>query len=97
MLGDPSTGLAPTLQEFFSGVADVAAHPESVPSRQALLSSANALSGRLQDFDQQIAQVRTGINSEIVSSIASINAYAQQIASLNHNILVAATTGERSA
>lgn len=89
MLGDPSTGLAPTLQEFFSGVADVAAHPESVPSRQALLSSANALSGRLQDFDQQIAQVRTGINSEIVSSIASINAYAQQIASLNHNILVA--------
>ena len=89
MLGDPSTGLAPTLQEFFSGVADVAAHPESVPSRQALLSSANALSGRFQDFDQQIARVRTGINSEIVSSIASINAYAQQIASLNHNILVA--------
>ena len=89
MLGDPSTGLAPRLQDFFSGVADVAAHPESVPSRQALLSSANALSGRFQDFDQQIAQVRAGINSEIVSSITSINAYAQQIASLNHNILVA--------
>lgn len=93
MLGDPSTGLAPRLQDFFSGVADVAAHPESVPSRQALLSSANALSGRFQDFDQQIAQVRTGINSEIVSSVTSINAYAQQIASLNHNILVAESAG----
>src|ERR1035437_5880352 len=40
MLGDPSVGLAPALQNFFSGVAAVAASPADVPSRQALLSSA---------------------------------------------------------
>jgi len=87
LLGDPSAGLAPALQEFFSGVADVAAHPESVPSRQSLLASANALSARFQDLDQQIAEIRAGINSQITSSIASINQYAQQIAGLNQSIL----------
>ena len=56
LLGDPSAGLAPALQDFFSGVADVAAHPESVPSRQALLASANALSARFQDLDRQISK-----------------------------------------
>jgi flagellar hook-associated protein 1 FlgK len=89
ILGDPSAGLAPALQDFFSGVADVAAHPESVPSRQALLASANALSARFQGLDQQISEIRSGINAEITSSIATINSYAQQIASLNQSIAVA--------
>lgn len=89
LLGDPSAGLAPGLQDFFSGVADVAAHPQSVPSRQALLSSASALSARFHDLDQQFAQMRAGINTGISSSIGSINSYAQQIASLNQNILTA--------
>jgi len=89
MLGDPSAGLAPALQDFFGGVADVASHPESVPSRQALLSSANALGARFQDLDQQFAEMRAGINAEITSSIGVINGYARQIASLNHNIVVA--------
>jgi flagellar hook-associated protein 1 len=88
MLGDGSTGLAPALQDFFGGVADVASHPESMPSRQALLSSANALSATFQGLDQQIADIRSGINAGITGSIASINSYAQQIATLNHNIQV---------
>lgn len=88
MLGDGSIGLAPALQNFFGGVAEVAAHPESMPSRQALLSSANALSATFQGLDQQIAEIRSGINAEITGSIGSINSYARQIAELNHNILV---------
>jgi flagellar hook-associated protein 1 FlgK len=87
MLGDSSAGLAPALQDFFSGVADVAAHPESVPSRQALLSSANALSARFQGLDKQLSEMRAGIDAEITSSIGSINRYAQQIADLNQSIL----------
>lgn len=88
MFGDPSTGLAPALQDFFSGVADVAAHPESMPSRQALLSSANTLGARFQDLDRQFAEIRAGINADIVSSVGVINSYAQQIASLNQSIIV---------
>lgn len=89
LLGDPNAGLTPRLQDFFSSVADVASHPESLPSRQALLSSASALSASFQDLDQQFAQMRNGINSEIASSVSSINAFASQIANLNHDIVVA--------
>jgi flagellar hook-associated protein 1 FlgK len=87
LLGDASAGLAPALQDFFGGVADVAAHPESVPSRQSLIAAANALGSRFQDLDQQITEIRNGINSQLSASIASINRYAEQIAQLNQSIL----------
>ena len=93
LLGDSTAGLSPALQDFFGSVADLASHPESMPSRQALLSSANVLAARFQDFDQQFSDIRSGINAGITSSIGSINSYAQQIASLNYNITVAESGG----
>jgi len=87
MLGAPNAGLAPALQNFFAGVSAVSSSPADIPSRQALLSSANALTTTFQSLDQQMAQMQTGINSSISSSVASINSYAQQIASLNQNIM----------
>lgn len=86
MFSDPSAGLAPALSNFFNGVGDLAAHPESVPSRQALLSAANTLTTRFQDFDQQISQMNTAINAEITTSVSSINGYARQVADLNQRI-----------
>lgn len=87
MFGDPSAGLAPALSNFFGGVADVASHPESVPSRQAMLSAASTLTARFRDLDQQMSQMRSSINSELTSSIGSINGFAQQIANLNQRIV----------
>jgi flagellar hook-associated protein 1 FlgK len=89
LLGNPSAGLTPVLQDFFGAVAAVAAHPESMPSRQTLLSSANTLGASFQGIDQQLAEIRSGINAQITSSVASINAYARQIAGLNYSIVVA--------
>ncbi len=89
MFGDPSAGLAPALSAFFGGLADVASHPESIPSRQALLSSAGTLTARFRDLDQQMSQMRSSINSDITTSITSINGFAQQIANLNQQIVTA--------
>ena len=86
MFSSPSAGLAPALSNFFSGVADVAAHPESVPSRQALLSAANTLTTSFHDLDQQMSQMNTSINADITTSVNSINGYAQQVADLNLRI-----------
>lgn len=98
LLGDPNAGLSPALQDFFSGVADLASHPESVPSRQTLLASASALVVRFQSFDQQFDEMRASLNSDITSSIGSINSYSQQIAALNQNILVTeSATGNQQA
>lgn len=89
MLGDPSSGLSPALQGFFRGVQEVSANPGSVPSRQTLLSGAQTLAARFQGLNQRFTEIRDGINSQITSSVAEINSLARQIASLNHNILLA--------
>jgi flagellar hook-associated protein 1 FlgK len=96
MLGDPNSGLSPALQSFFQGVQDVAANPASVPSRQALLSNAQLLTARFQGLNQRFTEIRNGVNSQITSSVGEINSLAQQIASMNQNIILAgvATGGQ---
>jgi flagellar hook-associated protein 1 FlgK len=89
ILGDPNSGLSPALQDFFRGVQDVAASPASVPSRQALLSNAQSLTARLQGLNQRFTEIRDGVNRQITESVNEINSLAQQIASLNHNIILA--------
>ncbi len=89
MVADPSSGLSPALQNFFSGVQDVAASPASVPSRQALLSNAQSLVTRLQGLDQRLTEIRAGINGQITSSVTEINSLARQIAGMNQSIMLA--------
>ncbi|MFA7317554.1 MAG: flagellar hook-associated protein FlgK [Sulfuricella sp.] len=93
MLADPSAGLSPALQDFFAGVHDVAANPASVPSRQSMLSSSEALVSRFQSLDGRLQEMRDGVNSQITSSVGLINSYAQQIATLNHQVVLAEAGG----
>jgi flagellar hook-associated protein 1 FlgK len=95
MLGDASAGLAPALQEFFSSVDQVAANPSQLATRQSMVSTAQALSARYQALGDQLAQMNDSINGEITASVAEINSYAEQIATLNQQIGVAeASTGQ---
>ena len=95
MLGDASAGLAPALQEFFSSVDQVAANPSQLATRQSMVSTAQALSARYQALGDQLAQMNDSINGEITGSVAEINSYAEQIATLNQQIGVAeASTGQ---
>lgn len=89
MLADPSAGLSPALQDFFSGIQEVATNPSSTPSRQSMLSSVQALVSRFQTLDQRFKEIRDGVNTEITSRTGEINSYAQQIANINHQISLA--------
>lgn len=89
MLADPSSGISPALQGFFSGVQDVATNAASVPSRQAMLSGAQTMVARFQSINQRFTEIRDGVNSEIRSSVAVINSYSQLISNLNQQIAVA--------
>lgn len=89
MVADPSAGLSPALQNFFSSVQDVATNAASVPSRQALLSNTEALVTRFQVMDQRLSDSRAGVNQQITSTVGEINTLAQAIADLNHNISLA--------
>lgn len=86
MLADPTVGLSPALQGFFNGIQDVNASPNSSVARQSLLSSAESMVSQLKSVDAQLREIGQGINSQIVASTTTINAYARQIAVLNESI-----------
>lgn len=88
MVADTNAGLSPALQDFFKAVGDLSANPQSVPSRQALLSSSDALVSRFQILAQRFTDIRDGVNSQITSSVDQINSYAKQIAKLNEQIML---------
>lgn len=87
MLADANTGISPALQDFFKAVQDLGASPSSVPSRQALLSNTSAMITRFNVLDQNLSQIRDGVNSQITETVRNINSYAQQISNLNAQIL----------
>ncbi len=86
LLADPASGLSPALQNFFSGIQELAANPGAMPSRQAALSSAEALASRFNSLAGRLDEIEQGVNSQIVSSVDVINTYAEQIAQLNDAI-----------
>lgn len=94
LLADPSAGVSPALQDFFRSVQNLAAQPNDAASRQAMLSSSESLAARFNGLDDQLSQMRAGVNSEIESSVASINAYARQIGQLNDAIEKATTAAQ---
>lgn len=89
MLADPTAGLSPALQSFFSGVQDVASNPSSVPSRQQLLSFGDALVARFQSFDTRLSDMREGVNSQMTSIVGEVNTLATQLANVNQQIALA--------
>ena len=95
MLADPNSGVSPALQQFFTGIQQLAANPSQLPSRQAALSSAQVLVARYQDVANRISQIADDVNSQISSSVATINSYSEQIAKLNETIIVAGSTSHQ--
>jgi len=86
MLADTTSGLSPSMQDFFKGVQDLTANPASVASRQAMLSSADALAARFTGMNDRLQDMRNGVNTQITTNVTMINSYAEQIAALNEQI-----------
>ena len=89
MLADSSSGLSPALQDFFTGIQKVSANPSLSSARQTLVSSAQALVARYQALEDRLAEMADGVNTQITSTVSTINSYSQQIAKLNDAIVVA--------
>jgi len=89
MLADPSSGLSPALQEFFTGVQQVSSNPASVPSRQAMVSAAESMVARFHGLENRLDELAQSVNGQINSTLAQVNSYAEQIAELNQRIVLA--------
>ncbi len=97
MLADPTSGLSPSLQSFFSGLADVSSNPASVPSRQSLLSGAEAMDSRFAALQTRFEDLRSGVASQIGSTVDHINTLAQAIADVSGQMVAVASSDEKPA
>jgi flagellar hook-associated protein 1 FlgK len=86
LLADSTSGLSPALQDFFASVQNLTGDRAGVPSRGAMLSSADTLAARFQSMNSRLEDIRKGVNTQIETSVTTINTYAAQIAKLNDQI-----------
>jgi flagellar hook-associated protein 1 FlgK len=86
LVADPTSGLSPVLQDFFKGVQALTGDASLNPSRQGMLAAAESLAGRFQSLNGQLQEMRDAVNSQVTTSVGTINSYAQQIANLNDAI-----------
>lgn len=97
ILADPTSGLSPALQSFFSGLADVSSNPSSVPSRQSLLSGAEAMDSRFQALQTRFEDLRRGVASQIGSTVDHINTLAKAIADVSAQMVAVSSSNEKPA
>lgn len=88
LLADASAGLTPALQEFFSGVQEVASNPALISARQSMISSAQTLVSRFASLNERLSELDAQVNGKISDAVMSINTYATQIADLNQRIVI---------
>lgn len=87
LLADPDAGLSPVMQLFFDGLQAVAANPSSTSARQSMVSAAESMVAGFQSMYSRLDELESGINSQITSTVTSVNTYTKQIADLNQKII----------
>jgi flagellar hook-associated protein 1 len=86
MLGDKTNSISATLQDFFSSMQTLVSNAEDPAARQSVLGKAQGLVNQFKTTDQYLRDQDKQVNGAIASSVAQINNYSQQIASLNDKI-----------
>jgi flagellar hook-associated protein 1 FlgK len=97
VLADSDTGLTPALNEFFGALQSVSSNPTNIAARQALISTGETLVARFQTLDARIGEIAQGVETDMASTMVSINSYAAAIAELNQRIAVSQASGPGSA
>jgi flagellar hook-associated protein 1 FlgK len=93
LLADQSTGLAPTLENFFAAAQDMASDPTALPARMVMLNETEALVGRFEAINSRLDEQRRLANGQIETSVEEINQYAKSVADLNKQIIARSSGG----
>ena len=86
MLADPKAGISPAMQDFFSAAQQVSSYPSSIAARQSMVSAAQTMTTRFNSIGQRIADLSQQIDLKMSSDAIALNAYADEIYSLNKQI-----------
>ena len=82
--GDDSLGQS--TNDFLNALVDVASRPADPSARQVVLGKAQALASRFQSAGQQLADLQSGVVSDLNANVKQVNELAKQIAAANDQI-----------
>jgi len=85
-MSDSSNGLSSSLQSFYSSLQSLSGSPSSLPSRQSVISMGQALATQFQSINARLTELHNGTNTQITSSVGSVNALVDTISQLNAQI-----------
>jgi flagellar hook-associated protein 1 FlgK len=81
-----STQLGTDINSFFSSLSALTSNPSDTATRQSVLSAANTLAGDFNSTANQLAQVSSSLNQQVVGDVNQVNSLTTTIASLNAQI-----------
>lgn len=81
-----SDGLGQASNDFLNALVDVASRPSDPSARQVVLSKAQELAARFQNAGQQLADLQSGVVSDMNADVKQVNELAKQIAAANDQI-----------
>jgi flagellar hook-associated protein 1 FlgK len=89
LLGDSSSGLSASLQDFTDAINEVSSTPSSISARQVLLAQGRALVDRLQSYDARLRSMSEDVDQRLNVEAGEITSLADGVARLNGEIAVA--------
>ena len=79
-------GLGQSTNDFLNALVDVASRPSDPSARQVVLGKAQQLAARFQSAGQQLADLQSGVVSDMNADVKQVNELAKQIAAANDQI-----------
>ncbi|MGH7225473.1 MAG: flagellar hook-associated protein FlgK, partial [Gemmataceae bacterium] len=90
----PSSGsLNADIEQFFNDVTTLATDPTDTTQRTVVIGDAQNIATTFNSLSTSLDQVQSGLDSQLSSSVSSINSLAQQIAQFNGQIEEASASG----
>jgi flagellar hook-associated protein 1 len=81
-----STQLGTDINSFFSSLSALTSKPSDTATRQSVLSAANTLAGDFNSTANQLAQISSSLNQQVVGDVNQVNSLTATVASLNAQI-----------
>ena len=97
VLGEPSeTGLASSLEQFWSSWSDLSTNPDSSAARGVVRQRGYQVAAQLNQFGNQIVDAQTVARTRLLETAERVNALSAQVADINARIVAAEAAGNQS-
>jgi len=89
VLADRDVGVTPALLHFFDALDAVASSPADPAARQDLIGRSGSLATQMNELSRFLERQAEDVNTQIGTTVASVNSYVERIAELNRQIAAA--------